>query len=107
MVALATHHADIDNDDMNALDVLEHPIPGRKGVSTLGAGVDVEHSLAVVMTVMTGSSAIYLGLLLILFLVPIIVFTTIVLLLTPNLPLLLRSDYSMGARRSSSEMYLY
>ena len=56
MVALATHHADIDNDDMNALDVLEHPIPGRKGVSTLGAGVNVEQSLAVFKTVMMGSA---------------------------------------------------
>ena len=38
---LATHHAGIDNDKMNVLNVLEHPFPGGEGVSTLGAGVDV------------------------------------------------------------------
>ena len=40
-VALATHHAGIENNKMDVLDVLEHPIPGGEGVSTLGAGVDV------------------------------------------------------------------
>ena len=39
-VPLATHNVDIDNDDMNSLNVLEHPILGGEGVSTLGAGVD-------------------------------------------------------------------